>query len=109
MAKKPTPRPRTMVMLVIQPDGSQVETRMSKSPTLDQLQAAVDGYVEDVTRYCHYARTANIYVNEEARHQDMTPNVEGTKLVGYLGDILLGPICVVWADYGPLEPVTKQS
>jgi hypothetical protein len=91
-------------MTVIQPDGSSVIREHASRPTLDQLQAAVGGLIQPISRFCEPGVEA--YANEEGLLRRMAVNPAASEAVrwpvgerdplsGFVVMPLVGPVVIL--------------
>ena len=92
-------------LTTIQPDGSMTVAQQPTRPTLEQLQAAVGGYVELIPYFDnHQGQGCKAYGDEEGKLKGKPLNPEATRLWAEavrphaLADHLVGPVVIVTAD-----------
>lgn len=86
-----------MAMLYL-PDGTQKEVhpKDAKSFTLEELQAFVEGYIEQV----RLSGGRDMWVNEDGKRMNMEYNAEATKLVSeWYVDRIVGPALVTRTEH----------
>ncbi len=93
---------------VLKVDGTVVSTAYDKPVPLEDLQAAVGGWIEIVPDFDVFGDLKGVvaFVNEEGKLKDLPKNTAGTeawaKSVGVevadLGDSLLGDVAIVSGD-----------
>ena len=90
---------------LIKPDGSETEVHAAKGPgkrfTLQELQAAVDGYIEGV--YVTWeGKRRRAYVNEEGLINGLPVNRTATAILRpeYMGNVITGNMIVMLPGEG---------
>lgn len=92
-------------MIVIGIDGSQIVTRLTAPPTIEQLHAAVGGYIEMVPFFTTFEGNECVaFCNEEGKLEGLPPNIPAQILWQIAvrrvirDDLLVGPIVVITGD-----------
>lgn len=85
-------------LVTIHPDGERSERRYEKRPTLEDLQAAVGGYVEHV-KVKYKGKIRDAYVNEDGKLKNLPFNEAATGYYieahrGFVVDYIVGPLVI---------------
>jgi hypothetical protein len=93
---------RSGTLVTINPDGSRSEQRLTKSPTLEQLQKQVGGYIERV-RVRADGRVRDAYVNEDGLMQGLPINRHAGAMLAkpFVGLSIVGPLTYFVPDPKP--------
>lgn len=92
-------------LTILKVDGSVSETDLTSSPSLEQLQAAVGGYIEVVPFFTRYkGQSCVAFCNEEGKCNGLPLNKDATMLWyvsmsrSYAEDYLVGDIAIITGD-----------
>lgn len=91
-------------MTTLHAGGGETRHELDRAATLDELQAAVGGYIESVAGFETYeGQPAWVIVNEEGKLKGLQPNERATKLweaqTGVVGwDVLMGDVVILQGD-----------
>lgn len=91
-------------MTILKVDGTKTVTEFDRAPTLEELQAAVGGFIEHVSGFDTYeGQPAWAVVNEDGKGSKLAVNVNATQLwetqSGFIGfDMLVGDVAILQGD-----------
>jgi hypothetical protein len=97
-------------LVIIGTDAMETTVPLTAPPTVEQLQAAVDGYIETIPFFTTFdGRECIAFCNEEGKLHEMAPNLFAQALweiaIGrsIADDFLVGPVAIVVGDRELLE------
>jgi hypothetical protein len=96
--------------IVIRTNGDVESKDITKQPSLEELQAAVGGYIEGVNITKYDGEDAVAFCNEEGKLKRLPMNQKATRAwrdaLGFEpGDILVGDVAIVTGDDELLEAI----
>lgn len=89
--------------LIIAADGSETEMDFDRTPTLEDMQAAIGGGHIQLVPYFETFRGVECVAicDEEGKHKGMPVNRKATEhwyAQVHIDDILVGPVAIYWGD-----------
>lgn len=94
-------------MYIIRPDGTGSSRELSAAPELEELQEAVEGYIELVPFFTVFRKEECVaFCNEQGKLEGLGFNesatelwAEAMKFQGFpLNDVIMGPIVIITGD-----------
>lgn len=99
------------IKTIIKADGTLVKEAKTEAVGLEELQAAVGGYIEAVSGFDTYLnQNAVAFCNEEGKLKGLAINEQATRFWayangGHVGDVLVGDVVVLTGDEEFMETV----